>query len=38
MRPENNGALEPRAIPKHSGNATRNTTVAEGISLDSDFK
>ena len=30
--PANKGAPEAIAIPKHSGNATKNTTKPEGIS------
>src|SRR5687767_11627024 len=30
--PENGGAPDARAIPKHSGRATRNTTIEEGKS------
>jgi hypothetical protein len=30
--PENNGAPEASAIPRHNGNATRNTTNPEGRS------
>ena len=28
--PDNGGAPEAKAIPKHNGNATRNTTKPEG--------
>ncbi|MNR29224.1 hypothetical protein D3C85_1465990 [compost metagenome] len=31
-RPANNGAPEAKAIPKHKGRATRNTTILEGKS------
>jgi len=34
MRPENNGAPDARAIPKHNGKATRNTTTEDGKSDD----
>ena len=27
INPENKGAPEPRAMPKHNGNATKNTTT-----------
>jgi hypothetical protein len=33
MMPLNKGALEANATPKHRGRATRNTTIAEGISV-----
>jgi hypothetical protein len=32
MIPENNGAFEPSAIPKHSGRATKKTTIEAGKS------
>jgi hypothetical protein len=32
--PENKGALEPSAIPRQSGSATKNTTIEDGISED----
>jgi hypothetical protein len=32
MIPENRGAPEPRAIPRHKGNAIRNTTTEAGMS------
>jgi hypothetical protein len=32
IRPENNGAPEARAIPKHNGSATKNTTTEAGKS------
>jgi len=32
MMPENNGAPDARAIPKHNGTATRNTTILAGMS------
>ena len=35
IRPENNGAPLAKAIPKHKGSATKNTTILAGIS---DFK
>jgi hypothetical protein len=33
IRPENNGAPLARAIPKHKGSATKNTTILDGKSL-----
>jgi hypothetical protein len=38
IRPENNGAPEARAIPKQSGNATKNTTTEAGKSDDQKFR
>ncbi len=34
MIPENNGAPDASAIPRQSGNATRNTTMPAGMSDD----
>jgi hypothetical protein len=33
MMPENKGALDPSAIPRHNGNATSNTTIDAGTSF-----
>ena len=33
MMPENKGAPDARAIPRHKGMATKNTTILAGISL-----
>jgi hypothetical protein len=33
MMPENKGAPEASAIPKHNGKATKNTTILAGRSL-----
>src|ERR671921_388687 len=38
IRPLNKGALEARAMPKQSGNATKKTTIDEGRSLPKCFK
>jgi hypothetical protein len=37
MIPENNGAPEAKAIPKHKGTATKNTTILAGKSFLSSF-
>jgi len=36
MRPESSGAPEARAIPKHNGNATKNTTTPAAKSFDNE--
>jgi hypothetical protein len=33
MIPDNMGAPEARAIPRHKGNATKNTTILAGMSF-----
>jgi hypothetical protein len=33
MIPENNGAPDAKATPRHKGSATKNTTMPEGTSL-----
>ncbi|GAA4801156.1 hypothetical protein GCM10023330_03700 [Litoribaculum gwangyangense] len=33
MTPENNGAPLAKAMPKHNGNATKNTTILAGKSF-----
>jgi len=37
INPENKGAFEPSAMPRHNGSATRNTTIDEGKSCTSDL-
>jgi hypothetical protein len=36
--PDINGAPEANAIPRHNGNATRNTTSPAGISVFNDLR
>ena len=37
IKPENKGAPLARAIPKHNGNATKNTTILAGMSFRNDL-